>query len=290
MLVKRDVAMFGLSVALSTPFSQGGAIDSRLAVLHSKRVLQNGANSITLFGTTGEGTSLSQTEKLKILRTLIKEDILARQIIVAVMTSSLQDVVSQCIEYHELGVRRVLLAPPFFFKDLSFEGLLKWYSAVFLALRPLEIQFILYNIPQLTMVPIEPKLISALQDKFGSEMVFGVKDSTGNLSGTLEFLKNKDLMVAVGDERTLADAMCHGASGAICGMSNIFPNELAEIINTKTHNPMINKMTNLIVKAPVTAGVKALLAIKLNENKWLNVRSPLNPSSEAHQLLLKNAL
>jgi 4-hydroxy-tetrahydrodipicolinate synthase len=282
--------MFGLSVALSTPFSQGGAIDSKLAVLHSKRVLQNGANSITLFGTTGEGTSLSQTEKLKILRTLIKEDILARQIIVAVMTSSLQDVVSQCIEYHELGVRRVLLAPPFFFKDLSFEGLLKWYSAVFVALRPLEIQFILYNIPQLTMVPIEPKLISALQDKFGSEMVFGVKDSTGNLSGTLEFLKNKDLMVAVGDERTLADAMCHGASGAICGMSNIFPNELAEIINTKTHNPMINKMTNLIVKAPVTAGVKALLAIKLNENKWLNVRSPLNPSSEVHQLLLKNAL
>ena len=282
--------MFGLSVALSTPFSQGGAIDSKLAVLHSKRVLQNGANSITLFGTTGEGTSLSQTEKLKILRTLIKEDILASQIIVAVMTSSLQDVVSQCIEYHELGVRRVLLAPPFFFKDLSFEGLLKWYSAVFLALRPLEIQFILYNIPQLTMVPIEPKLISALQDKFGSEMVFGVKDSTGNLSGTLEFLKNKDLMVAVGDERTLADAMCHGASGAICGMSNIFPNELAEIINTKTHNPMINKMTNLIVKAPVTASIKALLSIKLNENSWLNVRSPLNPSSEAHQLLLKNAL
>ena len=282
--------MFGLSVALSTPFSQGGAIDSKLAVLHSKRVLQNGANSITLFGTTGEGTSLSQTEKLKILRTLIKEDILARQIIVAVMTSSLQDVVSQCIEYHELGVRRVLLAPPFFFKDLSFEGLLKWYSAVFVALRPLEIQFILYNIPQLTMVPIEPKLISALQDKVGSEMVFGVKDSTGNLSGTLEFLKNKDLMVAVGDERTLADAMCHGASGAICGMSNIFPNELAEIINTKTHNPMINKMTNLIIKAPVTAGVKALLAIKTNENRWLNVRSPLNPSPDAQQLLLKNAL
>jgi 4-hydroxy-tetrahydrodipicolinate synthase len=282
--------MFGLSVALSTPFSQGGAIDKQLVVSHSKKVLQNGANSITLFGTTGEGTSLSQTEKLKILRTLIKENILASQIIVAVMTSSLQDVVSQCIEYHELGVRRVLLAPPFFFKDLSFDGLLNWYSAVFLALRPLEIQFILYNIPQLTMVPIEPKLISALQGQFGSKMVFGVKASTGNLKGTLEFLKNKDLMVAVGDERTLADAMCHGASGAICGMSNIFPNELAEIINTKTHNPMINKMTNLIVKAPVTAGVKALLAIKTNENRWLNVRSPLNPSPDAQQLLLKNAL
>lgn len=282
--------MFGLSVALTTPFSQGGAIDSDLMVSHSKRVLENGADSITLFGTTGEGASLAQTEKRKTLKTIINADILPRQIIAAVMTSSLQDVVLQCIEYHELGVNRILLAPPFFFKNLNFEGVLNWYSAVFRALKPHKIQFILYHIPQLTMVPIEPKLISALQEEFGSEMVFGVKDSTGNLEGTLEFLKNKDLMVAVGDERTLADAMCHGASGAICGMSNIFTNELAEIINTKAHNPMVNKMTDLIVQAPVTAGVKALLAIKSNENNWLNVRSPLEVSPQAHQLLLKNAL
>jgi hypothetical protein len=32
------------------------------------------------------------------------------------------------------------------------------------------------------------------------------------------------------------------------------------------------------------------LAIKTNENRWLNVRSPLNPSPDAQQLLLKNAL
>ena len=279
--------MFGLSVALTTPFSQGGAIDSDLMVSHSKRVLQNGANCITLFGTTGEGTSLAQTERRKILKTLINADILPNQIIAAVMTSSLQDVVSQCIEYHELGVNRILLAPPFFFKDLSFKGILNWYSSVFRALKPHKIQFILYHIPQLTMVPIEPKLISALQEEFGSNMVFGVKDSTGNLEGTLEFLKNKDLMVAVGDERTLADAMCHGASGAICGMSNIFPNELAEIISKKVHNTMVNKMTDLIVQAPVTAGVKALLAIRSNENNWLNVRSPLEVSPQAHQSLLK---
>jgi len=279
--------LFGLSVALTTPFSQGGAIDDNLMTAHSKWVLQNGANSITLFGTTGEGTSISQVEKLKTLQTLIKEDILASQIIVAVMTSSLQEVISQCIEYHELGVKKLLLAPPFFFKDLGFEGLLSWYSAVFTALRSLKIQFILYNIPQLTMVAIKPELISALQGEFGSEMIFGVKDSTGNLKGTLEFLKNKDLMVAVGDERTLADAMCHGASGAICGMSNIFPRELTKVINTKTHNAMINKMTNLIVKAPVTPSVKALLAIKSDEKSWLMVRQPLEVSPQAHQSLLK---
>lgn len=282
--------MFGLSVALTTPFSQAGAIDDYLMVAHSKWVLQNGANSITLFGTTGEGTSISQIEKFKTLQTLIKEDILPSKIIAAVMTSSLQNAVLQCLEYDELGIKKILIAPPFFFKDLSFEGLLSWYSAVFTALRSLKIQFILYNIPQLTMVAIKPELISALQSEFGSEMIFGVKDSTGNLEGTLEFLKNKEIMVAVGDERTLADAMFHGASGAICGMSNVFPRELAEVIKTKTHNAMVNKMTNLIVKAPVTAGVKALLAIKSDEKSWMTVRQPLEVSPQAHQSLLRKSL
>jgi len=140
------------------------------------------------------------------------------------------------------------------------------------------------------MVAIKPELISALQSEFGPEMIFGVKDSTGNLEGTLEFLKNKDLMVAVGDERTLADAMFHGASGAICGMSNVFPRELTEVIKTKTHNAMVNKMTNLIVKAPVTAGVKALLAIKSDEKSWMTVRQPLEVSPQAHQSLLRKSL
>ena len=282
--------MFGLSVALTTPFSQTGAIDDHLMVAHSKWVLQNGANSITLFGTTGEGTSISQVEKLKTLQTLIKEDILPSKINATVITSSLQNAILQCVEYHSPGVKRILIAPPFFFKDLSFEGLLSWYSAVFTACRSLKIQFILYNIPQLTMVAIKPELISALQSEFGSEMIFGVKDSTGNLEGTLEFLKNKEIMVAVGDERTLADAMFHGASGAICGMSNVFPRELAEVIKTKTHNAMVNNMTNLIVNAPVTAGVKALLAIKSDEKSWMAVRQPLEVSPQAHQSLLRKSL
>jgi 4-hydroxy-tetrahydrodipicolinate synthase len=140
------------------------------------------------------------------------------------------------------------------------------------------------------MVAIKPELISALQSEFGSEMIFGVKDSTGNLEGTLEFLKNKEIMVAVGDERTLADAMFHGASGAICGMSNVFPRELSEVIKTTTHNAMVNKMTNLIVKAPVTAGVKALLAIKSDEKSWMMVRQPLEVSPQAHQSLLRKSL
>ena len=73
-------------------------------------------------------------------------------------------------------------------------------------------------------------------------------------------------------------------------MSNVFPRELAEVIKTKTHNAMVNNMTNLIVNAPVTAGVKALLAIKSNEKSWMMVRQPLEVSPQAHQSLLRKSL
>ena len=279
--------MFGLSVALTTPFSQGGAIDDDLMVSHSKWVLQNGADSITLFGTTGEGTSISQMEKQNVVKTLISANVQPDQLIATIMTSSFEEVILQCHEYHKLGIKKILLAPPFFFKGLSFEGVLNWYVAIFSSISLLEMQFILYNIPQLTMVPIEPKHIVLLKERFGSKMVFGVKDSTGYLDGTKEFLKDQELMVAVGDERTLADAMNFGAAGAICGMSNIFPDALAEIIITKKHNKKVNRMTNLVVEAPVTASVKALLAVKSENVGWLKVRPPLEVSPQAHQLLLK---
>jgi 4-hydroxy-tetrahydrodipicolinate synthase len=282
--------MFGLSVALLTPFSEDGSIDKELAKAHGKWVLENGANSITLFGTTGEGSSLSQRERLALLETLTKSVMSPDQVIASVITPSLEEAISQCREYHAFGVKRILIAPPFFFKDPGFKGVFNWYSQIFSSLNALQMQFILYNIPQLTMVTIEPALISALQEKFGHDMVFGVKDSTGNLAGTLEFIKNKNLMVAVGDERTLADALSHGASGAICGMSNVYPKLLAEIIQTKSHDKKINTITNLIVEAPVTAGIKALLALNNEDNRWLKVRPPLENSTPSHQLRLKNAL
>ena len=80
-----------------------------------------------------------------------------------------------------------------------FEGIFNWYAGIFSALSSLRIQFILYNIPQVTMVLIEPKLITRLKARFGPEIVFGVKDSTGNLDATKEFLKDRELMVTVGD-------------------------------------------------------------------------------------------
>ena len=48
-----DPNRFGLSCAITTPMSEGGAIDLPRLVKHARHVLAEGCDSVTLFGTTG---------------------------------------------------------------------------------------------------------------------------------------------------------------------------------------------------------------------------------------------
>jgi 4-hydroxy-tetrahydrodipicolinate synthase len=47
--------IFGLSAALVTPFDKDGGVDLARLAAHARHVLSNGCDSVTLFGTTGEG-------------------------------------------------------------------------------------------------------------------------------------------------------------------------------------------------------------------------------------------
>ena len=49
---------FGLSAALTTPFKTDGTVDIDAMIAHARRCLQNGCDSVTLFGTTGERGSV----------------------------------------------------------------------------------------------------------------------------------------------------------------------------------------------------------------------------------------
>ena len=53
---------FGLSAALTTPFKTDGTVDIDAMIAHARRCLSNGCDSVTLFGTTGEGCSVGSRE------------------------------------------------------------------------------------------------------------------------------------------------------------------------------------------------------------------------------------
>jgi 4-hydroxy-tetrahydrodipicolinate synthase len=107
-------------------------------------------------------------------------------------------------------------------------------------------------------------------------VVAGVKDSGGEWQYTARLLaEHGDLHVLVGDERLLARAMRHGASGAINGLSNFCAPLLAPLIERGEDSPPINALVDLLLTMPVTPGVKALVAHAARDPEYARVAPPL---------------
>ena len=62
-MTEATIALFGISVALLTPFHGDGRLNLPLFCQHAKHALENGPNGVTLFGTTGEGASIGLDER-----------------------------------------------------------------------------------------------------------------------------------------------------------------------------------------------------------------------------------
>ena len=282
--------MFGLSVAATTPFNRQGKIELDTFAEHITSLMQSGVNSFTFFGTTGEGPSINLNEKIEVLSYLCPNVLNSNDVIAAIICSSTADAITEISKYNNLGINKFLIAPPYFFSNPSNLGLKEWFSEIFSTQLQAHNQFILYNIPQVTGVTIENDLITELKKDFGSQIIYGIKDSSGDMERANTYLKNKDFMVAIGDERLIADSMALGASGSICGLSNIFPQEILEIIKNRQKNTEINVLIMELLRFPITPGVKAILALKTQNDIWLNVRPPLIKVSKEQISSLKKCL
>jgi 4-hydroxy-tetrahydrodipicolinate synthase len=276
-------SQFGLSCALALPFKPDGSIDFLRLDRHARRSLDAGCSSVTVFGTTGEGASLSTSEREEILGALLAAGIpLREQVLGGVAAAAIGDGVEQARILIDRDCRGVLLAPPFYFKHVTDEGLYRWFSQVFEKIGKRARDVFLYHIPSVTEAPLSIELIGRLKAAF-PQVVVGVKDSGGDWTYTERLLRaHHDLTILIGDERHLAAGIRLGAQGAISGLANLFPERLLKLIESKQDDPQVVELVNEILKFPVTPAVKALLAHRLNDPAWLNVRAPLTRISSQH--------
>jgi len=277
---------FGLSAALTTPFDAAMGIDAKRAIDHAKWCLQNGCGSVTLFGTTGEGSSIGAEERRELLDAFLAAGIAPRRIVSGVMANSVLDAALQSGLALDAGCRGVLLAPPSYFKNVGDEGLFAWFSAVFTALGASARDIIVYNIPSVTAVELSVDLIGRLKAAFPG-VVTGVKDSSGNWSYTQKLLAaHGDLAILIGDERSLAAGVRLGAQGAISGMANIYPARLLPMIEEGREDPALSRFVDELVKYPVVPAVKAMVARRTGDATWRTARAPLSTISAVDEARL----
>lgn len=282
---RNEIAMyssdqFGLSCALALPIDDDLAIDYHRLLAHARSCLDAGCSSLTVFGTTGEGASVSLPERKQILSAFLSAGIdPSRQIVGGVSATSIGDAVEQTRILNDTGCHKILLAPPFYFKGVSDEGLYEWFARVCERIAHTAVGVILYHIPSVTQVPLSIDLIGRLRTAF-SEVVAGVKDSGGDWAFTERLLVNHgDLIILIGDERHLGAGVRLGAKGSISGLANICPAVLLKLIECGKEDLRISDLVTEILKYPVTPAVKALLAHCKQDSRWSNVRPPLTQLS-----------
>ncbi|WP_293798488.1 dihydrodipicolinate synthase family protein [uncultured Bosea sp.] len=273
---------FGLSCAITTPMKEGGAVDLPRLTHHAKHVLANGCDTVTLYGTTGEGAALGLPARSAMMGALMGAGIdPAKQIYAGIAASSLHEAIEQARVALDAGARGLLVAPPFYFKGVSDDGLYAWFAQFIEKLGASARNVILYHIPSVTAVDISVDLVQRLKTAFPG-IIAGVKDSSGSYANTEALLKaHGELAILVGDERQLAKAVRNGAQGSICGVANLVPHLLRPMIYEGQDSPVVNALVDEICSGPVIASVKALTGHVHGDAGFGPMRAPLQALDEA---------
>jgi 4-hydroxy-tetrahydrodipicolinate synthase len=205
-----------LFVPSVTPFDDDGTIHVDALIAHCDWLLTSGASGLMLFGTTGEGSSLSVAEKVTTAKAVLSAfpDV---PVIASVMENALPDILDAVRAFNELPLAATLVLPPSYLRESQTDGMLAMFELI---LSVCEHPLIAYHIPGLAPT-VAPSIVADLP-------MWGAKDSGGNIAYTDAVLASGK-SVMVGAEPLVLASMQHGASGGICGVGNVAPSLLAEV-------------------------------------------------------------
>ena len=128
-------------------------------------------------------------------------------------------------ELRSKRLRGVLMLPPFYYKDVSEEGLYRNFAEVIERVGDARLRIYLYHIPPVAVVGITPKLVERLMKAYPSAIA-GMKDSSGDWTNTKLFLDafaKSGFDVFVGSETFLLANMRANGAGCISATANVNP-------------------------------------------------------------------
>jgi dihydrodipicolinate synthase/N-acetylneuraminate lyase len=208
----------GVYVANVTPFRDDDSltVDDEAYLEHVAWLAETGVRGVVPFGTNGEGPSVTLREKLRVLEALFGRG-LPIQVIPAVMQNNLPETLEMLRALEDYPATAVLVLPPYYFKPVEPEGMVRFYEPV---LEATGHTTIVYHIPKYA-VPIPDGVVKELP-------VWGVKDSGGE-EDYAEAVLQGGKGVLLGTEDDLWRKLGTGAQGVISALANFIPEEVLEL-------------------------------------------------------------
>ena len=277
----------GVITAMVTPFDEGGALDLDAARSLASRLVEQGSHGLVVAGTTGESPTLSDREKLDLLRA-VKEEVGDRaQIICGTGSNDTHHAVELTRGACRLGADAVLVVTPYYNKP-NRAGLRAHFETVAAAAGDTPVA--LYNIPSRCVVNLSPDFMAELAAEIDN--VVAVKQANNDELGPIEGLD-----VLAGNDEIFLRTLELGGTGGILVASHLVGPEMRSIYEAheggdaaRAHeldaelHPIYEMLTVTANPIPVKAALEMMGVI------GGAMRLPMVPASSQERSVVRAAL
>jgi 4-hydroxy-tetrahydrodipicolinate synthase len=256
----------GCGTALITPFLRDGSLDEPALVRLVARQVESGVSFLIPCGTTGEASTLTEAEHLRVIEIVIAAAGGRVPIFAGCTHNATSEAVERARKLARLpGLTGLLTANPYYNRP-SQEGQYQHFRAIAEAV-PLPI--LLYNIPARTGVNLEPATVLRLAEL---PNLAGIKESSGNLAQITQLIAQAPpgFTVFSGDDSLTLPILALGGQGLISVASNAIPAEMAHMVTAaftgdwataRGLNARLLRLLQALFLEPNPAPVKAVLAL-----------------------------
>lgn len=269
----------GILTAMVTPFDPNGGLDEDATVRLIHHLLENGSDGLVLAGSTGEGATMTDEEKLRLWEIGVAEAGDA-PIIAGTGTYDTRHSVELTERAHETGVDAMLVVTPYYVRP-NRRGIKAHYEAVAAATdRPI----VAYNIPSRTGTDMPNDLLAELAE---IENVSAVKQARYEDIAPIEGM---DLLA--GNDDVLAEVMDMGGTGVISVAGNLVGSEMRRIIDEPERRQEIQDgLRDLYAALTVTVNpIPVKTALNMAGHEVGPLRLPLVEASEEERAVIRDAL
>lgn len=241
---------------------------------------------------------MSARQKMTVLEELIDGGLNPNNVMPGTGACSVDDAVVMTRAAVNAGCAGVLMLPPFYYKDVSDDGLFAFYADVIEKVADANLKIYVYNIPPVTKIGLSLSLLERLVKAYPNTVI-GMKDSSGDWPYTesvIKALAGSGFRVYAGSEVFLLRTLKAGGVGCISATANVNPKAIAQLAarwqepGADTLQESLSAVRAIFAQFPMIPGMKAAVAHYSTDPDWLRVRPPLLPLDAEQQNRLVHEL
>jgi 4-hydroxy-2-oxoglutarate aldolase len=223
-----DKKLMGIFAPITTPFDEKGEVAYDKLIENMKFYSKSSLKGYLALGSNGENKSLTNSEKEKVLATIIKHKAPEQVVMAGCIFESTKETIEFAKIADNLGTDYITLLPPSYFKkEMTDAVLLKYFSDEADSVKK---TCLVYNAPHFCGGTVLS--VSLIKDLAKHTNIVGVKDSSNaaNIEGFL-FAVRDTFNVIPGSANFMMNALVMGANGGVISLANIFPEITCELYN-----------------------------------------------------------